>query len=165
VADSPSTRPASGGPVQIISIALIGALATGCYTTTVISPKQATRLAVDAMSFPGEPRAVRDLDGEIVILGEKFSVQIEPLPGLPAGWSQMPPIKSPMTVEVRGPLLLLQGEQDPLPAQIPLAYVQQIQVREYSHRKTAALVVGAILGAVAITLGAVYSIFPSGPGQ
>jgi hypothetical protein len=138
--------------LRALAVVLLGAMTTGCYTTTFIPPDQLLRLAVNG-SMPGEPRVVHDVDDKPVSIGDSYSVKIDPRPGLPAGWSQWgatsSPIKSPFAAEVRGPLLFIQGEHDAQVTQIPLAYVQQIRVREYSHGKTAAVAIGATLGGIA----------------
>jgi hypothetical protein len=146
---------------RALPLALIGAMTTGCTTTTLIPATQAPRLAVDALSFPGELRAVRNLDGEMVVIGEKFTAQIETVPGLPAGWAywseNQAVLKSPFSVEVRGPTLVLQRASAP-PAVVPLAYVKQIRVREVSVGNTVGLVLGLVAGAglvaLAVTAGA-----------
>jgi hypothetical protein len=139
----------------ILSIALIGALTTGCYTTTLIPPREVLLLGVNG-SPPGD-RVVHDVNGDEVTIGHNITVNVETTPGLPPGWAQWsataPRIKSPFAAEVRGPLLLLQTEGDPHVTQVPLAYVQQIRVREFSPPKTVGLSIGATVGAVALFVG------------
>ena len=146
---------------RALPLALIGAMTTGCTTTTLIPATQAPRLAVDALSFPGELRAVRNVDGELVVIGERFTAQIETVPGLPSGWASWSEnqavVKSPFAVEVRGPTLTLQGLHA-RPVEVPLAYVKQIRVRELSVGNTVGLVLGLVAGAAlvgfAVTAGA-----------
>jgi hypothetical protein len=142
--------------LQTLTVALIGAMTTGCYTTTLIPPDEVLRLAVNG-SMPDERRTVHDLNDQVVHIGDSYSVKIDPRPDLPPGWAQWsataPAIKSPFAAEVRGPMLLFQSERDPQVTQVPLAYVQQIRVREYSHGKTAALSIGLTIGGVVLFVG------------
>lgn len=145
-------RLASSWPLVV----LLGAMTTGCYTTTLIPPDEVLRLAVNG-SMAGEPLTVHDVNDAVVSIGDKYSVKIDPRPDLPPAWAQWsaaaPAIKSPFVAEVRGPMLLLESERDPQVTQVPLAYVKQIRVREYSHGKTAALSIGLTLGGVVLFVG------------
>lgn len=149
----------------MISVALIGAMTTGCYTTTLIPAPEVVRLSVNGAP-PGAPRVVRDVEGELVTIGEKFTLTIEPRSGLPPAWEQWrattPPIKSPFAAELRGPMLILQGQADPMVTQVPLAYVQQIRVRELSAGKTAGFVIGVSLGGLAALVGTAFLIALTG---
>lgn len=153
-------------PLQILAVALIGAMTTGCYTTTVIPPGEVLRLAVDG-SMAGEPLTVHDVDDKVVFISGRYTVKIDPRPDLPPGWAQWgatsPPIKSPFAAEIRGPLLVLQSEIDPQVTQIPLAYVQQIRVREFSAPKTVGLSIGATAGGVALILAITILVFATRP--
>lgn len=156
-------RRASRWPLTALGIALLSATATGCYTTTLIPPTQASRLAVDALTLPGELRAVRNVDGEIVVLGEDFTAQIETKPDLPAEWAvwnaKEGPVQSPFAVHALGPILVFQhaGER---PVEAPLAYVKQIRVREFSSGSTLGLVLGTTLTAGLVALVVVLTAFP-----
>jgi hypothetical protein len=147
---------------RALAVALLSATTTGCYTTTLIPPKQASRLAVDALSLPDELRAVRNLDGEIVVLGENFTAQVEVVPGLPAGWARWSEtegvIRSPFAVESRGPKLVL-ARADGQSVEAPLAYVKQIRVREFSPSNTVGLALGAT-AAVALVAVGILLAFP-----
>jgi hypothetical protein len=138
------------------SVALLAATTTGCYTTTLIPPKQASRLAVDALSLPDELRAVRNVDGEIVVIGESFTAQVEVVPGLPNGWQHWSEtegvIRSPFAVETRGSTLVLARADGPS-VQAPLAYVKQIRVREFSASNTVGLALGVTAGVVLVAVG------------
>ncbi|MEP7122080.1 MAG: hypothetical protein ABJE95_14270 [Byssovorax sp.] len=159
-----AARLRSRWPRSALAIALIGAASTGCYTTTLIPPKQASRLAVDALTLPGEFRAVRDIDGEVVVLGEDFTAQIETKPDLPAEWAawnaKEGPVQSPFAVHELGPILVFQHVAE-RPVEAPLAYVKQIRVREFSSGKTAGLVIGTTLAVGLAALIAVLVAFPS----
>ena len=155
--------------VQTASLVLIGALTTGCYTTTLISPLEVSRLALPPPLMSGDGHPVHDLDGNVVTIGKRFSINIDPRPGLPDEWAKWaastPPIQSPIDVEVRGPLLVIQGDRDPKPTEVPLAYVQRVRVREYSHGKTAVLVVGVTLGSLLVVAGTfMIAILSTGNG-
>jgi hypothetical protein len=147
----------SRAPRQALAVALIGAMTTGCYTTTMISPTEVPRLAVTPASLPGDSHTVQDLDGKLVTIGDTFSLKIDPRPDLPPQWAQWnataPPIKSPLAAELRGPMLVIQGQQDPMLTQVPLAYVQRVRVREYSHAKTAGFSVGMTLAGITLFVG------------
>lgn len=159
---------ASRVPLRVGSLLLIGAMTSGCYTTTLISPTQAPRLAVNAPFAPGEDRTVRDLRGEVVTLGESFSATIDTRADLPPEWAQWSAndakIHSPFTAEIQGPMLVLQPLQQP-PKAVPLGYVKQIRVREYSHGKTAALAIGITAGAVLTVLGGLLIVVSQSPVQ
>ncbi len=151
-----SPRRGDRWPLQTVAVALIGAMTTGCYTTTLIHPTEVLRLSVNG-SIPGQPHPVRDLGGKVVTIGDEFSLQIDPRPDLPPEWAHWgktaPPIKSPFLAEIRGPMLVLQGAKDPRVIPVPLAYVQQVRVREYSHGETAAVAIGATVGGLAALVG------------
>lgn len=143
----------SGRYFRALVVALLGVMTTGCYTTTIIPAKQASRLAVDALSLPDELRAVRNVDGEIIVIGESFTAQIEVAPGLPSGWAQWSGMEavvhSPFAVAVRGPDLVFSPSGRP-EVKAPLAYVKQIRVREFSPSNTVGLVLGIVAGGVLI---------------
>src|SRR4051812_19483912 len=92
--------------VQTASLVLIAALTTGCYTTTVIRPDEVLRLAVNG-AMAGEPLTVHNVNDELVTIGDRYSVKIDPRPDLPPGWAQWgattPAINSPFAAEIRGP--------------------------------------------------------------
>jgi hypothetical protein len=147
----------------------MGALTTGCYTTTLISPLEAPRLALPPPLLAGDGHPLHDLDGNAVNVGKRFSVNVDPRPGLPDEWTKWaattPPIQSPIDVEVRGPMLVIQGDRDPKPTEVPLAYVQRLRVREYSHGKTAGLVIGVTLGSLFTVAGTfLIAIMSTGNG-
>jgi hypothetical protein len=152
----PSIKLRARWPLQTVAVALIGAMTTGCYTTTLIHPMEVPRLSVNG-SIPGQPHPVRNLSGEVVTIGDEFSLQIDPRADLPPEWAHWgktaPPIKSPFLAEIRGPMLVLQGAKDPRVIPVPLAYVQQVRVREYSHGQTAGLAIGATVGGLAVIAG------------
>jgi hypothetical protein len=155
--------------VQTASLALIGALTTGCYTTTLISPLEVPRLALTPPLLADDGHDLHDLEGNAVNVGKTFSVKIEPRPGLPDEWvkwaATTPPIRSPIDVEVRGPMLMIKGDRDPKPTEVPLAYVQRVRVREYSHGKTAGLVVGLTVGTLLTVAGTfLIAIMSTGNG-
>lgn len=146
----------SGLYFRALVVALLGAMTTGCYTTTLIPAKQASRLAVDALSFPDELRAVRNVDGEIVVIGESFTAQIEVVPGLASGWAQWSEkeavVHSPFAVDVRGSNLVFSPSGQP-EVEAPLAYVKQIRVREFSTSNTVGLVLGIMAGTALVGVG------------
>ena len=151
------------------AVVLIGALTTGCTSTTMISPLALPGLAHGGSHVAGEPYAVQDLDGQVVMVGEPFSVKLDPLPQLPPEWARWsanaPAFESPLQAEIRGPMLVLQGQKSPTATQIPLAYVQRVRVREFSPGKTAGLVVGATLGGLFLIVGTVFiAIVSTGNG-
>jgi hypothetical protein len=135
---------------RALSLALIGAMTTGCTTTTLIPVTQAPRLAVNALSFRDELRAVRNVDGQLVVIGESFTAHVEMAPNLPGGWAPWSGteavIKSPFMVEMRPTTLMLQRAYE-RPVEVPLAYVKQIRVRELSVGNTVGLVLGLVAGA------------------
>ncbi|MEP7121724.1 MAG: hypothetical protein ABJE95_12470 [Byssovorax sp.] len=141
---------------RALALALIGAMTTGCYTTTLIPPNQASRLAVDALSLPGELRAVRNVDGEMVVIGESFTAQIEVVPGLAGGWAQWSErravVHSPFTVDVRGSNLVFSPPRQP-EVEAPLDYVKQIRVSEFSTGNTVGCVLGLMAGAALLGVG------------
>jgi hypothetical protein len=148
----------SRAPRRALALALIGATTTGCVTTTLVPTKDATRLSDDALTFAGELRAVHDLEGNLVVLGESYDVKLVPSADLPHEWAHWgasaPAIASPLVVEVRGPLLVLQGRHDLSPTQLPLAHVKHLRVQEFSAGATAGLVVGVTLGLGLVFLAA-----------
>jgi hypothetical protein len=145
-------RAASWKCLAPLSVALIGVLTTGCYTTTKISPLQAMRLDYRF----GPSHMVTDEAGVNESIGDSFTVSVTPRGDLPPAWGvwarTAAPIHSPVAIEVRGPMLFLQGEKDAHVAQIPLAYIEEVRVRELSPGKTAGLAVGVTLGAVATAM-------------
>ncbi|MEO5729852.1 MAG: hypothetical protein ABI134_32815 [Byssovorax sp.] len=156
-------------PLQTVAVALIGAMTAGCYTTTLIPPTEVPRLSVNA-SISDQPHSVRDVTGQVVMIGDDFSIKLEPRPDLPLEWAHWgatsPPIKSPLVAEIRGPMLALQGANDRGVTQVPLAYVQRVRVREYSPGQTAGVAVGATLGGLTLLAGigllVIFAIASSG---
>lgn len=155
---------ASRAPRQALAVALIGVMTAGCYTTTMIAPTEVPRLAI-AAAPPDEPRTVHDLAGNVVTIGDRFTLRIQPRPDLPPAWAQWgelsSPIKSPFAAELRGPMLMLQSQDDPAVVQVPLAYVQHVRVREYSSGKTAGLAIGATVAGIALFVGIGFAIASS----
>lgn len=162
-------RLASSWLPRALAVALAGALTTGCYTTTLIAPLEVPRLALPPPLMAGDGHPVHDLEGNAVTIGKRFSINIDTRPGLPDEWAKWaattPPIQSPIDVEVRGPLLVIQGDRDPKPTEVPLAYVQRVRVREFSPGKTAVAVVGVTLGSLLIVAGTLLiAIISTGNG-
>ena len=145
-------------PVRLLALALIGALTSGCYTTTLIPAREVLLLGVNG-SPPGD-RMVHDVNGDEAIIGHNITVKVEAAKAAPPAWAQWseaaPLIKSPFAADVRGPLLVLQSENDPHVIQVPLEYVKQIRVREFSPPKTVGLSIGATVGGVALIAGIVF---------
>jgi hypothetical protein len=155
--------------LRALPLVLIGALTTACSTTTMISPLSLPGLSHHASHVAGEPYAVQDLDGNLVMVDEPFSVKLEPLPVLAPEWARWsanaPAIESPLGAEIHGPMLVLQGQTSSRAIQVPLAYVQRVRVREFSPGKTAGLVVGATLGGLFVVAGTVLiAILSTGNG-
>ena len=148
--------------LRALAVALLGATTTGCYTTTLIPAKQASRLAVDALSLPDELRAVRNVDGEMVVIGENFTAQVEVVPGLAPGWQRWSEvegvIRSPFSVEARGSNLVL-ARADGRSVAAPLVYVKQIRVRELSPSNTVGLCLGVTAGVALVAIGVLLA-FP-----
>ena len=74
--------------LRALPLALIGAMTTGCYTTTLVLPQSLPYLAGNASFVVGEDHPVQDLDGKVVMIGEQFTVKLDPRPDLPAEWAR-----------------------------------------------------------------------------